>query len=154
MAQWGVSILNSIRDKTAAIAPPPFVSHLKLDQSLRIDEIEDGRVVQSWTPAAHFGMPDGIVQGGLFCSIADMSQAFALLTTQNAIENWATLDFHVRFLRLARIGEVVRIESEVVNKTESKALVETSFVSDDGKLLARVTGGWTKSSRERAWGVS
>jgi len=38
-------------------------------------------------------MPDGIVQGGLLCAIADMSQTFALFSVLDAYEVWPTLDF-------------------------------------------------------------
>jgi len=62
---------------------------------MRIDEIEHGHVVQNWTPGPHFAMPDGFVQGGLFCTIADISQGVAMLTTPDQFENWATLDFHI-----------------------------------------------------------
>jgi acyl-coenzyme A thioesterase PaaI-like protein len=116
MANWGVDLVNSLRNKTAKAPLPPFIIHLKLDEGMLIDEVEHGRVVQNWTPGPHFAMPDGFVQGGLFGTIADISQGVAMLTTQDQFENWATLDFHIRFMRLVRVGEVVRIESTVVKE--------------------------------------
>ena len=153
MANWGIDLVNSLRDKTATAPLPPFIIHLKLDESMQIDEAEHGRVVQNWTPGPHFGMPDGFVQGGLFCTIADISQGVAMLTTLDQFENWATLDFHIRFMRLVRVGEVVRIESTGVNKSRNNALIETVFAAVGGKPIARVTGGWARSDRERQWGV-
>jgi len=56
-------------------------------------------------------------------------------------------------MRLVRVGEVVRIESTVVNKSRNNAVIETAFAVVGGKPIARVMGGWARSDRERQWGV-
>jgi uncharacterized protein (TIGR00369 family) len=152
MAKWGIDFVNSVRDEK--VPPPPFVAHLNLHQGLRIDEVEEGHVVQTWTIEPHFAAPDSIVQGGLACTIADVSQSLAMLTTLDAYETWPTLDFHIRFVRPMRVGESVRVESKVVNKSRNGAVIETSFVSGDRKLLAHVTGGWTRAERQRELGIN
>ena len=68
MANWGVDLVNSLRNKTATVPLPPFIIHLKLDESARIDEVEHGRVVQNRTPVCTSRCPDGFVQGGLRAS--------------------------------------------------------------------------------------
>jgi len=150
MASWGIAFVTSIRDEK--VPPPPFAAHLRLRQGIRIDEIEEGRVTQTWTVEPHFTLPDGIVQGGLLCTIADLGQTFAMFTTLDAYETWPTLDFHIRFLRPIRAGDVIRIESKVVNKSRNGAVIETTFASGEGKLIARVTGGWARAERQRAGG--
>ena len=147
MAKWGMDFVQSVRD--GKIPPPPFAAHLKIREGVRFEEIEEGRVVQTWTVAPHFTLPDGIIQGGLLCAVADMSQTMAIMTTHDAFETWPTLDFHVRFVRPIKVAEAVRIESKVVNKSRNNAVIETTFTSADGKLLASVTGGWTKADRQR-----
>ena len=57
MANWGIDLVNSLCNETAAAPLPPFIIHLRLDESLRIDEIEHRRVAQNWTPGPHFAMP-------------------------------------------------------------------------------------------------
>lgn len=147
MAKWGIEFVNSVREEK--IPAPPFAAHLKLRQGVRFEEIEEGRVVQTWTVAPHFTLPDGIIQGGLLGVIADMSQTMALFTTHEAFETWPTLDFHTRFVRPIKSGDAVRIESKVINKSKNNAVIETTFTSADGKLLACVTGGWTRAERQR-----
>ena len=147
MGKWGLDFVHAVgNDKVPA---PPFVAHLKLRQGVRFEEIAEGRVVQTWTVEPHFTLPDGIVQGGLLCTIADMSQTMAMFTTLDHFETWPTLDFHIRFVRPIKVDEAVRIESKVVNKSKNGAVIETTFASADGKLLACVTGGWTKAERQR-----
>ena len=147
MAKWGMDFVNSIRDEK--VPAPPFGVHLELRQGVRFEQIEEGHVVQTWTVAPHFTLPDGIIQGGTLNVIADMSQTMALMTTHDAFETWPTLDFHTRFVRPIRAGDAVRVESTVVNKSKNGAVIETTFASADGKLLARVTGGWMKVDRVR-----
>jgi uncharacterized protein (TIGR00369 family) len=147
MAKWGLDFVHAVRDEKVPV--PPFAAHLQLRQGVRFEEIEEGRVVQTWTVAPHFTLPDGIIQGGTLCVVADMSQTMAIFTTLDAFETWPTLDFHIRFVRPIRAGDAVRIESRVVNKSRSNAVIETTFASADGKLLARVTGGWTRADRQR-----
>jgi len=147
MAKWGMDFVKSVRDEK--LPAPPFAAHLKLRQGVRFDEIEEGHIIQTWTVAPHFTLPDGIVQGGLLVTIADMSQTMAIFSTLEAFETWPTLDFHIRFVRPIRVGDAVRIESKVVNKSKNGAVIETTFASTDGKLLARVTGGWTRAERQR-----
>ena len=147
MGKWGMDFVTSIRD--GKVPAPPFAAHLKLREGVRFEEIEEGRIVQTWTVAPHFTLPDGIIQGGLLCTVADMSQTFAIFTTLEAFETWPTLDFHVRFIRPIKVGEAVRVESKVVNKSKNGAVVETTFASAEGKLLGCVTGGWMKAERQR-----
>jgi uncharacterized protein (TIGR00369 family) len=151
MSKWGLDFLQPMRDGTLASQPPPFAAHLNLRQSVRIEDFEEGRVLLSWTVEKHFTLPDGVVQGGLLCAIADMSQTFALFSMLEAHEVWPTLDLHIRFIRPISTGDVVRVESKVVNRSKMSAVVETAFESSERKLLARVSGGWAKAGRERTW---
>jgi uncharacterized protein (TIGR00369 family) len=142
-----MGFVNSLRDEHAP--RPPYAIHLGYPEGLVYDEVEEGRVTFKWTVAPHFTMSDGIVQGGLLGSIADTSQVMAIFTTCDAPESWLTLDLHIRFVRPIRVGEVVRVESRLVNKSRSSAIVETTFTSAEGKLQACATGGWTKPERQR-----
>jgi acyl-coenzyme A thioesterase PaaI-like protein len=69
----------------------------------------------------------------------------------DAYEVWPTLDFHIRFIRPIRVDDVVRVESNVVNRGKMNAVVETTFENSERKVLARVTDGWAKAGRERTW---
>jgi acyl-coenzyme A thioesterase PaaI-like protein len=132
MANWGVDLVNSLRNKTAR----PLSSTSSSMKACGSTRLSTGASCRTGPQARHFAMPDGFVQGGLFGTIADISQGVAMLTTQDQFENWATLDFHIRFMRLVRVGEVVRIESTVVNKSRNNAVIETTFAPVGGKLLA------------------
>jgi uncharacterized protein (TIGR00369 family) len=110
-----------------------------------VHTVEPGRIGSTWTPGKHFSLPDGYIQGGLLCALADGGQWLAIATTLKALEPWVTLDLHIRFARPIKAGEQVEIESRVLNRSKTSALVETTFTRADGKLAAKVTGGWSKS---------
>jgi uncharacterized protein (TIGR00369 family) len=151
MSKWGLDFLQAMRDGTLSSQPPPFAAHLNLRRSVRIEDFEEGRVALNWTVENHFMLPDGIVQGGLLCAIADMSQTFALFQMLDAPEVWPTLDFHIRFIRPVRNDDVVPVESRVVSRSKMSAVAETTFENSERKLPAHVTGGWAKAGRERTW---
>jgi len=140
----GLDLANAIKAGRSPSPPPPWVEHMRVHIENPIQSVEVGRIVTAWTPGPQFSLGDGYVQGGLLAAMADGGQWLAIATTQDAIEPWVTLDLHTRFVRRIKAGESVEIEHRVVNRSKTSAIVETTFTLADGKLAAKVTGGWRK----------
>ena len=145
MAFSGLEFANAIKERRFPAPLPPWVEHMRVHEENLVETVEVGRIVSVWTPGKHFTVPDGYVQGGLVCALADGGQALAITTTLDAFEPWVTVDLHTRFVRPIKAGERVEIESRVLSRTKTTAIVESTFTIAGGKLAVRVTGGWRKS---------
>ncbi len=145
MAYSGLELANAIKARTSPLPLPPWVEHMRVHEENLVHTVEPGRIASTWTPGRQFSVPDGYVQGGLLGALADGGQWLAIATTQEAIEPWVTLDLHLRLVRPIKTGERIEIESRVLNRSRTTALVETTFTRADGKLAAKATGGWGKS---------
>ena len=149
MSVSGLEIVRAIQSQKFISEPPPWVEHMSVNEENIIQMVENGRITSVWTPGIQFSVPDGYVQGGLCSAIADGSQALALLTTQPQLEVWVTQDLHTYFLRPLRIGLAVNIESIVLNKSATSALVETTFSTSEDKLAIKVIGTWKSAEGRR-----
>lgn len=145
MAFSGLDLAHAIKARKNPFPLPPWVEHMRVHEENLVHTVEAGRIGSTWTPGKQFSLPDGYVQGGLLTALADGGQWLAIATTLEALEPWVTLDLHIRFVRPIKAGESVEIESRVMNRSRTSAFVETTFTRADGKLAAKVTGGWTKS---------
>jgi uncharacterized protein (TIGR00369 family) len=151
MTHWGMDFVTAIKAGRSPFPPPAWMTHLGLagTDAYVIDTAAPGRVVSIWTPVAHFTVPDGFVLGGLITAVADGAHMLALMTLSETPQNWVTTDFHTRFVRAVRAGETVRIDTEVVNRGRSSAIVEARFTLAGDKLAAIVTGAWRAVDMER-----
>lgn len=145
MAFSGLDLANAIKERRFAGPLAPWVLHMRVHEENLIQIVEPGRILTHWTPGEHFTVSDGYVQGGLISALADGGQWLTIATTQESVEPWVTLDLHTRFVRPMKAGERVEIEHRVLNRSKTSAVVETTFTLRDGKLAAKVTGGWRKS---------
>jgi uncharacterized protein (TIGR00369 family) len=141
----GLEFVQAIAERRFPAPLPPWVEHMRVHEENLVHTVEVGRIVSTWTPGKQFSLPDGYVQGGLLAALADGGQFTAIATTLEALEPWVTLDLHVRFVRPIKAGETVELDSRVMNRARNSAFVETTFTRADGKLAAKVTGGWAKS---------
>jgi uncharacterized protein (TIGR00369 family) len=145
MAFSGLDLANAIKARRFPKPLAPWAEHMRVTEENLVEVVEAGRIVSAWTPGQQFTVSDGYVQGGLICALADGGQFLAIATTLEAIEPWVTIDLHTRFVRAIKAGEPVEIESRVLSKTKTSAIVETTFTIAEGKLAAKVTGGWRRS---------
>jgi len=145
MAFSGLDLANAIKARKNPLPLPPWVEHMRVHEENLVHTVEPGRIGSTWMPGKQFSLPDGYVQGGLLTALADGGQWLTIATTLDALEAWVTLDLHIRFVRPIKAGEQVEIESRVLNRSKTSAILETTFTRADGKLAAKVTGGWSKS---------
>jgi uncharacterized protein (TIGR00369 family) len=117
---------------------------LRFDSDMAIDSVAAGHLVSTWRPQEHFTVIDGYLLGGVIAAVADNHQSLTMFSSHEALEHWVTLDLHTRFLRPIRGGDAVTVESRVVSKGKTSAMVETTFTLAGDKLAAKVAGGWRK----------
>jgi uncharacterized protein (TIGR00369 family) len=150
MALTGLQIVEAIKSGKFLAPMPPWAVHMRVAEENPVEIVEVGRVVSRWTPGPQFTLPDGYVQGGLICALADGGQALAITTTLETFDPWVTLDLHARYARPFKTGESVTIENRVLNIGKTSAIVESTFSLANGKLAVKVTGGWRKSETRAA----
>jgi acyl-coenzyme A thioesterase PaaI-like protein len=150
MALSGLELARAIKERRFPMGLAPWAEHMRVHEENLVAIAEPGRIVSHWTPGRQFAVPDGYVQGGLLCALADGGQWLCIVSTAQTIEPWVTLDLHTRFARPIRCGEPVEIESRVLNRSKTSAIVETTFTLAGGKLAAKITGGWRKSGTRDA----
>lgn len=127
---------------------PPFVQGMDLT-GLRFTRVSPGQFDMVWTIEAHLTHYDGMVQGGIVNVIADTGQSFAYSTTSKEMEAFSTADFVTRFIRPMKTGDVIEVNSEVVNRSRRLGIVETRFINQQtGKLCVTVTGSWMIVNRD------
>lgn len=146
MTLSGLDFALAIKARRFLAPLPPWVEHMRVHEENLVEVVEVGRIVSRWTPGKQFTVPDGYVQGGLICALADGGQGLAITTTLETFEPWVTLDLHIRFVRPIKAGQTVTLDSRVLSKTKMTAISETTVALVEGeKLAAIVTGGWRKS---------
>jgi uncharacterized protein (TIGR00369 family) len=142
----GLAFVRAIQEGRGVAGAPPWAVALKVMDDNVIKSVETGRIVTTWTPGEQFTVLDGYVQGGLIGAMADGVQSLALMSTQTEFETWVTLDLHTRFARPIKAGTAIRVETVVLNKSRTGAVVESTFTfAADGRLAAKATGGWRKA---------
>ncbi|MBY0563277.1 MAG: PaaI family thioesterase [Hyphomonadaceae bacterium] len=145
MSFSGLDLALAIKERRFLAPLPPWVEHMRVHEENLVEQVEVGRIVSRWTPGRQFTVPDGYVQGGLICAVADGGQGLAVTTTLETFEAWVTLDLHIRFVRPIKAGQTVTLDSRVLSKTKNTAIAETTVMLEGDRLAAVVTGGWRKS---------
>ena len=127
---------------------PPFVRGMDLS-GIVFKSVAFGRFDLEWTVGAHLTHYDGIVQGGVINVVADTGQSFAFYSTSQVPESYSTAEFTTRFIRPIKAGDVIAVQSEVVNRSKRLCIIDTRMINRaDGKLCAMVTGSWMLVNRD------
>ena len=127
---------------------PPYVRGMDLS-GLKFTAVATGRFEMEWTIGDHLTQYDGFVQGGVVNVIADSGQSFAFWTTATDDETYSTAEFTTRFFRPMKAGQVIKVVSEVINRSRRLGVIESRFENiETGKLCAIVTGTWMPTKRD------
>jgi len=103
-------------------------------------EVEEGRVVGTFTPQESLYNPLGTVHGGLITTALDTVMGCAVHSRLSAGRAYTTLELKVNFLRpvTAHSGPL-RSVGQVVHFGRSTALAEAKLVDDKERLYAHAT---------------
>ena len=86
----------------------------------------------------HFN-PHGIVHGAAIYALADTGMGGALSSLLDEGQICTTIEIKINYLRPATRGHL-NCETRVINKGSRTAVLESSVVGEDGKLIARAMG--------------
>jgi len=87
------------------------------------------------TDAFTTGQIDAI-HGGAIATLLDNAMGWATTTVLDDDENFATVDLHVQFLRVATIG-LLKANGSVVRRTRSLAFCESQVRDENDQLIAK-----------------
>jgi uncharacterized protein (TIGR00369 family) len=134
----GLSGIDYLRAMSEGRAPKPPIS-----ETLGFDGLEDvaeGRVVFTMTPAEHHYNPIGSVHGGVYATLLDSACGCAVQSLLPVGDFYTSLDLSVKFLRgMTKDTGQVRCVGTVTHMGRRTALAEARLVDADGKLYATAT---------------
>lgn len=104
-----------------------------------VDGWSPGRVWCDWTADSRFANARGVLFGGYLSAVLDDLAVSASDTLVSDGETGVTQDLRVTYFRPAKVGELLRLEAEVVNASARTHHVESKVTRPDGKLVAAAT---------------
>lgn len=83
--------------------------------------------------------PMGTIHGGVLCDLGDAALSTAYMSTVGSDESFTTVDLSVNFLRPVWSGHLEAV-GRVVHKGRTIGLAECDITTDEGALVARLSG--------------
>jgi acyl-CoA thioesterase len=86
----------------------------------------------------------GTVHGGILATLLDITMSGAVTSTilDKSAEQVVTMQMNIHFLRAGQLGDKIIGHAEIAKYGSTIVYVEGEVVNQDGKLLARASGGW------------
>jgi uncharacterized protein (TIGR00369 family) len=130
----GLTFLRALA--AGAVPAAPIATTL----GMRLEEVEEGRVVFGLEPAEFHYNPIGSVHGGVYATLLDSACGCAVHSALPAGARYTSLDLSVKFLRGLAVGTgPVRCEGTLVHLGRSTALAEARLTDAAGRLYAHAT---------------
>lgn len=107
------------------------------EAGIRIESVDDGRVILSLEVRPEMTNGGGVAHGGWIFLLADTAFAFAATTRMPGV---LTTDAHIRFHRPARAGSTMTATATVVEESRSTLLVDVDVHDTDGRRVASFRG--------------
>jgi len=103
-------------------------------------DTDDGSVAFRWTVPAEYCNSAGNLQGGVMAAFADAVLG-GLCASEIPNDFYPALaEMKIQFLRPAPAGSTITATGRVLKPGKRLIFVEAEITSDDGKLLAKITG--------------
>ncbi|XP_011083209.1 acyl-coenzyme A thioesterase 13 [Sesamum indicum] len=116
--------------------PPRFIEPIVM-QGLKIDHIERGLVVCSFTVPPRLLNTGNTLHGGATAALVDIVGS-AVIFTMGAPTTGVSVEINVSYLSGADVGEEIEIESKALRVGKALAVVSVDFRSKKtGKLIAQ-----------------
>lgn len=130
----GLECLQAIVD--GRLPAPPSLSLL----GLRIEEVKEGHVIMSMTPAEQHYNAAGSIHGGIISTLLDSAMGNAVHSTLPVGRAYTTLEIKVNFLRpVSSATGAVRAEATAVHVGRQTALLQARLVDAKSRLLAQAS---------------
>jgi uncharacterized protein (TIGR00369 family) len=93
--------------------------------------------------------PMGTIHGGVLCDLGDAALSTAYMSTVDADESFTTVDLTANYLRPVWSGRLEAI-GRVVHKGRTIGLAECDITTEEGALVARLSGTCMTLQKESA----
>lgn len=104
----------------------------------RVTAIEPGEAVIEMQAGPEHANPNGVLHGGVLCTIADSAMGIAHATTLGEGEAATTLELKINFLRPVWRSRL-RAVGKVIKRGKTISLVECDVTDETGRLVARAS---------------
>jgi uncharacterized protein (TIGR00369 family) len=134
LAMSGIDAIRAVID--GALPTPPMEKQLQF----RFTEVDNGRIVVTWTPdeSAYNGF--GTVHGGLLCTLLDVVSGCALHSTLPKGKGYTSVEIKVSYLRPVRANSGMLTATGTVLRAGNRVgFTEGVIVDDTGKPFATST---------------
>lgn len=127
----GLDFLRAIRN--GEIPPAPISSPMLM----RLEEVDEGRVVFSCEPDESLYNPIGSVHGGVMCTVLDSALGCAAHSTLSAGIGYTSIEIKVNYLRPVQIGVGMLTAIGTVTKRGRRVIFAEGEVLDaEGNVVA------------------
>jgi len=116
------------------LEPPP--ASALLGWTLRAIDPNAGTIEIGFTADERFANPQGLVQGGILGAMLDDTHGPALFGMTDGAIYPVTIDYHISFIKAARMGHFVG-KGRVVSMGKTIAFTEAELFDEAGALVAR-----------------
>lgn len=132
----------------AGRAEPPPMARLV---GLRVASVGDGDVVVACKADEAFYNPNGVVHGGLLCTLLDTAMALAAYTLLPAGASFSTIEIKVNFLKPVRASDgELRVSGRVAKRGSRVAFTEGDVRDAGGSTVATATSSLLVDDRAAA----
>ncbi|CAA0833981.1 Thioesterase superfamily protein [Striga hermonthica] len=116
--------------------PARFIEPIVM-QGLRLDHVERGRIVCSFTVPPRLVDSENALHGGATAAMVDIVGSAVICTTGSAFTG-VSVEINVTYLDCAYVGEDIEIECKALRVGKALAVVSVDFRSKKtGKLIAQ-----------------
>jgi uncharacterized protein (TIGR00369 family) len=114
-----------------------------------VDKSVPGATVWEMRADERFANPAGIIQGGFLAAMLDSSMgASAVTALRGRKANVANAEMKVSYLRPAKVGGVLRCETETTHAGTTVLFLEGRVLDESGNVVASATSSYI--ARDRA----
>jgi uncharacterized protein (TIGR00369 family) len=130
----GLELVRNLQDQG-----PSAVGIVNL-LGMRIDQVDEGRVVFLVETRPDFANPQGTVHGGIAATMLDSAMGCAVLSALPPGAGFTTIDLAISYVRsVAPDGARMRAEGKVVHLGGRIATAEGRMTDGTGRLVATAT---------------
>ncbi|NBV26554.1 MAG: PaaI family thioesterase [Actinobacteria bacterium] len=114
-----------------------------------VDKTVPGATVWEMRADERFANPAGIIQGGFLAAMLDSSMgASAVTALRGRKANVANAEMKVSYLRPAKVGGVLRCETNTTHAGSTVLFLEGRVIDENGHVVASATSSYI--ARDRA----
>jgi uncharacterized protein (TIGR00369 family) len=114
-----------------------------------VDKSVPGATVWEMRADERFANPAGIIQGGFLAAMLDSSMgASAVTALRGRRANVANAEMKVSYLRPAKVGGVLRCETQTTHAGSTVLFLEGRVIDEQGHVVAQATSSYI--ARDRA----